>query len=81
MNVQLVRFSPSKWILAIAWLDIFCKMFMYVSFMSVFLSASKMVKCSTVPRAFSYSVKPMYSGKLYSFEFSVIWFGLADGLF
>ena len=43
----------SKGILAIAWLYMFCKMLMYVSFMLVFLSASKMAKCSTVSKAFS----------------------------
>ena len=42
-----------KWILALAWLYMFCKMFMYVSSMLVFLSASKMAKCSTVSKAFS----------------------------
>ena len=64
----------SKWILAVAWLYMFCKMLMYVSFMLVFLSASKMAKCSTVSKAFSWSMKPMHSGKLYSFDFSIDWF-------
>ena len=43
----------SKWILAVAWLYMFCKMLMYVSFMFVFLSASKLAKCSAVSKAFS----------------------------
>ena len=42
-----------KWILAVAWLYTFCKMLMFVSFMLVFLSASKMAKCLTVSKAFS----------------------------
>ena len=50
----------------------FCKMFIYVSFMLVFLNASKMAKCSTVLKAFSYSMKPMHTGKLYSFDFSIM---------
>ena len=41
----------SKWILAVSWLYMFCKMFMYVSFVLVFLSASKMAKCLTVSKA------------------------------
>ena len=43
----------SKWILAVAWLYMFYKMFMYVLFMLVLLSASKMAKCSTVSKVFS----------------------------
>ena len=43
----------SRWTLAVAWLYIFCKMFMYVSFTLVFLNASKIAKCSTVSKAFS----------------------------
>ena len=31
--------SLSRWTLAVAWLYMFCKIFMYVSFMLVFLSA------------------------------------------
>ena len=47
---------------------------MYVVFMLVFLNASKMARCYTVSKAFSLSMKPMPSGKLCSFDFSVIWF-------
>ena len=44
----------SKWTLAVAWLyNYVYKMLMCVSFMLVFLSASKMAKCSTVSKAFS----------------------------
>ena len=71
----------SKWILAVAWLYMFCKLFMYVLLMLVFLSASKMAKCSTVSKAFLCSMKPMHSGNLYSFDFLFL-FGLelADAL-
>ena len=48
----------SKWILAVAWLYIFYKISMYISFMLVFLNASKMAKCSAVSKAFSKSMKP-----------------------
>ena len=44
--------SLSRWTLAVAWLHMFCRMFMYVSFMLVFLNASKTAKCSTVSKAF-----------------------------
>ena len=66
--------SLSRWTLAVAWLYMFCRMFMfmYVSFTLVFLNASKIAKCSTVSKAFSLSMKPMHSGKLYSFDFSII---------
>ena len=47
---------------------------MYVLFILVFVSASKTAKCSNVSKAFSQSVKPVHSGKLYSFDFSIIWF-------
>ena len=43
----------SKWILAVAWLQMFCKIFMYVSFMLLFLKASRMANCSSVSKAFS----------------------------
>ena len=52
----------------------FCKIFTYVSFMLTFINDSKMPKCSTVSKAFSWSMKPMQSGTLYSFDFSAIWF-------
>ena len=45
--------SLSRWTLAVAWLYMFCGMFMYVSFTLVFLNASKIAKCSTVSKAFS----------------------------
>ena len=48
-----VETSLSRWTLAVAWLYIFCRMFMYVSFTLVFLNASKIAKCSTVSKAFS----------------------------
>ena len=64
--------SLSRWTLAVAWLYMFCRMFMYVSFTSIFLNASKIAKCSTVSKAFSYSMKSMQSGKLHSFHFSII---------
>ena len=34
----------SRWTLAIAWLYVFCRIFMYVSFTLVFLNASKIAK-------------------------------------
>ena len=43
----------SRWTLAVAWLYMFCRMFMYVSFTLVFLNASKIAKCSTVSNAYS----------------------------
>ena len=45
--------SLSRWILAVAWLHMFCRMFMHVSFTLVFLNASKIEKRSTVSKAFS----------------------------
>ena len=45
--------SLSKWTLAVAWLYMFCRMLMYVSFAMIFLNASKIAKCSTVSKAFS----------------------------
>ena len=38
--------------LAVAWLYMFCRLFMYVSFTIVFLNALKIAKCSTVSKAF-----------------------------
>ena len=35
----------SIWILAVAWLQMFCKMFMYVSFMLIFLNYGKVFCC------------------------------------
>ena len=43
----------SKWIPAVAWLSMFSQICMYVSFILVFLNASKMAECSTVSKAFS----------------------------
>ena len=45
--------SLSRWTLAVAWLYMFCRMFMYVSFTLVFLNAWKIAKRSTVSKAFS----------------------------
>ena len=45
--------SLSRWTLAVAWLYMFCRMLMYVSFTLIFLNASKIAKCSTVSKAFS----------------------------
>ena len=44
----------------------------YVSFMLVFHKASKMVKCSTVSKAFSQSMEYIHSGRLHSTDFSMI---------
>ena len=44
--------SLSRWTIAVASLDMFCRMFMYVSFTLVFLNASKIAKCSTVSKLF-----------------------------
>ena len=43
----------SKWVLNVTWLRMFCRIFIYVSFMLFFLKALKMAKCSTVSKIFS----------------------------
>ena len=60
--------SLSRWTLAVAWLCMLCRMFMYVSFTLIYLNASKIAKCSTSCQRLFHS----HSGKLYSFDLSII---------